>query len=80
MTLQSNLGTLVQAPGDMEFAQFRAFRNQVRQEEEPMRFVDGELIERFLDVGEEVQKKAIEGLGVELEEVRALVEGLRRLH
>lgn len=80
MTLQSNLGTLVQAPGDMEFAQFRAFRNQVRQEEEPMRFVDGELVERFLDVGEEVQKKAIEGLGVELEEVRALVEGLRRLH
>lgn len=80
MTLQSNLGSLVAAPGDMQFAKFRAFKNAVREEEEPMRFVDGELVERFLDVSEEVQKKAIEGLGVDLEEVRAVVEGLRRLH
>lgn len=80
MTLQLNLGSLVAAPGDMQFAKFRAFKNAVREEEEPMRFVDGELVERFLDVSEEVQKKAIEGLGVDLEEVKALVEGLRRLH
>jgi len=80
MTLQSNLGALVQAPGDMDYARFRAFRNQVRQEEEPMRFVDGEFIQRFLDVGEELQRKAVEGLGMGLEEVRTLVEGLRRLH
>ena len=80
MTLQSNLGSLVAAPGDMQFAKFRAFKNAVREEEEPMRFVDGELVERFLDVSEEVQEKAIEGLGVDLEEVRAVVEGLRRLH
>jgi DNA damage-binding protein 1 len=79
ITLQSNLANLVQAPGDMDFAKFRAFKNQVRQEEEPMRFVDGEMIERFLDVSEDVQRKAIEGLGVELEDVRGLVEGLRRL-
>lgn len=64
----------------MDFAKFRAFKNQVRQEDEPMRFVDGELIERFLDCQEDVQKKAIEGLGVELEDIRSLVEGLRRLH
>ena len=80
MTLQSNLGSLVAAPGDMQFAKFRALKNAVREEEEPMRFVDGELVERFLDVSEEVQKKAIEGLGVDLEEARALIEGLRRLH
>lgn len=80
ITLQSNLGNLVAAPGDMEFAKYRAFKNQVREEEEPMRFVDGELIERFLDCEEEVQRQAIAGLGVELEDVRGLVEGLRRLH
>jgi DNA damage-binding protein 1 len=80
MTLQSNLGALVAAPGDMDFAKFRAFKNTVREEEEPMRFVDGELVERFLDISEEVQRKAIEGLGVELEEVKGLIEGLRRLH
>jgi DNA damage-binding protein 1 len=80
MTLQSNLGNLVSAPGDMDFAKFRAFKNTVREEDEPMRFVDGELVERFLDCSEEVQGKAVEGLGVDVEEVRALVEGLRRLH
>lgn len=82
MTLQSNLGNLVTAPGDVEFARYRAFKNQVREEEEPNRFVDGELIERFLDISEDVQKKAIEGLGNEwdVEAVRGLVEGLRRLH
>ena len=80
ITLQSNLGNLVAAPGDMEFAKYRAFKNQVREEEEPMRFVDGELIERFLDCEEDVQKQAIAGLGVELEDVRGLIEGLRRLH
>ncbi|KAL5118152.1 hypothetical protein ACEQ8H_003987 [Pleosporales sp. CAS-2024a] len=80
ITLQSNLGNLVVSPGNMDFAKFRAFKNQVRQEEEPMRFVDGELIERFLDCEEHVQRKAIEGLGVDLEDVRSLVEGLRRLH
>lgn len=80
MTLQSNLGNLVAAPGDVEFAKFRAFKNQVREEEEPMRFVDGELIERFLDASEEIQQKAVEGLGQDVEEVKGLVETLRRLH
>ena len=42
--------------------------------------MDGELIERFLDCEEDVQRAAIAGLGVELEDVRSLVEGLRRLH
>jgi DNA damage-binding protein 1 len=37
-------------------------------------------VERFLDCSEEVQNKAVEGLGVDVEEVRGLVEGLRRLH
>jgi DNA damage-binding protein 1 len=64
----------------MDFAKYRAFKNQVREEEEPMRFVDGELIERFLDCEEDVQRHAIEGLSVDLEDVRGLVEGLRRLH
>jgi DNA damage-binding protein 1 len=64
----------------MIFAKFRAFKNTVREEEEPMRFVDGELVERFLDVSEDIQREAIAGLGVELEEVKGMIEGLRRLH
>ncbi|KAF2873366.1 mono-functional DNA-alkylating methyl methanesulfonate N-term-domain-containing protein [Massariosphaeria phaeospora] len=80
MTLQSNLAELVHAPGDVPFAKYRAFKNQVREAEEPYRFVDGDLVERFLDVSEEVQNKAVEGLGVDVESVRAMVEVLRRMH
>ena len=80
MTLQSNLAELVTAPGDVPFAKYRAFKNQVREEKEPFRFVDGDLVERFLDVSDEVQRKAVEGLGVDVESVKGMVEGLRRLH
>jgi DNA damage-binding protein 1 len=34
----------------------------------------------FLDLDEDVQSKAVVGLGVDVESVRGLVEGLRRLH
>jgi DNA damage-binding protein 1 len=80
MTLQSNLADLVRSPGNIPFSRFRAYKTQVREAEEPNRFVDGDLIERFLDVSDEVQKKAVEGLGVDVESVRGIVEGLRRLH
>lgn len=80
MTLQSNLAELVHALGDVPFAKYRAFKNQVRESEEPYRFVDGEFIERFLDADEEVQRKAVEGLGVDVEAVKTLIEALRRLH
>jgi DNA damage-binding protein 1 len=42
--------------------------------------VDGELIERFLDVDEEVQVEICRGLGPSVEDVRNLVEELKRLH
>jgi DNA damage-binding protein 1 len=80
MQLQASLAELVISPGNIPFNQFRAFRNQVRMAEEPMRFVDGELLERFLDLTTELQEKAVEGLGIAVEEVRDVVEGLRRLH
>ncbi|KAL9128690.1 MAG: hypothetical protein Q9217_002683 [Psora testacea] len=86
MRLQSALAPLVESLGDVPFQLYRAFRNQVRQEEEPERFVDGELIEGFLDLDARMQEKVVEELGVTAEEkggvegVRELVEGLRRLH
>jgi hypothetical protein len=41
--------------------------------------VDGELIERFVELSEEAQAKAVEGLGKSVEEVRELVESLKLL-
>lgn len=34
----------------MPWSKYRAFRNEVRDMDEPFRFVDGELVERFLDL------------------------------
>lgn len=41
--------------------------------------MDGELIERFSDLSEEAQAKAVEGLGKNVEEVKELVESLKLL-
>ncbi|KAF2838953.1 DNA damage-binding protein 1 [Patellaria atrata CBS 101060] len=79
MTLQSNLADCVQSPGHVPFQQYRAFKTRLRESKEPMRFVDGELVEKFLDVDAEVQERCITGLGMGVEEVKELVEGLRRL-
>lgn len=74
------MAELVQSPGHVPFNKYRAFKNQTREAEEPNRFVDGELVERFLDCSSEVQEKAVQGLEVDVEEVRIMVEALRRLH
>jgi DNA damage-binding protein 1 len=37
-------------------------------------------VERFLDCDDEVQRQAVEGLGVDVESVKAMVEVLKRLH
>lgn len=51
-----------------------------REATEPFRFVDGELIERFLDVDESAQIEICKGLGPHIEDIRGLVEELKRLH
>jgi len=82
--LQTALAEIVRAPGDVPFANFRGFRSEVREagDEGPSRFVDGELVERFLDLGEAVQESVIKALpegAPGVEEVRGIVEGLRRM-
>jgi len=66
--------------GDLDFATYRGFNSTARRAAEPFRFVDGELIERFLDFDEEEQKEIVRGLGPSVEDVRNLVEELKRLH
>lgn len=86
MRLQSNMAALVQSPGNVPFNSYRAFKNSVREAEEPFRFVDGELIEHFLGCSEDMQMEMCKGLragkGEEanLEDIRGIVESLRRLH
>lgn len=80
MNLQSNLADHVVTPGDIPFNRYRAFKNQVRELEEPNRFVDGDLLERFSDLDQKAQEDVVKDLDKGVEEVKALVEQLKRLH
>ncbi|KAI4182832.1 MAG: hypothetical protein L6R41_005762, partial [Letrouitia leprolyta] len=82
MHLQQAIAARVQSPGNVPFNTYRAFKNSVREAEEPFRFVDGELIEKLLDCPGTMQDSICEELGgkVDAEEMRAMVEGLRRIH
>ncbi|KAF2230176.1 DNA damage-binding protein 1 [Viridothelium virens] len=80
MQLQARLAEFVQSPGHYEFNKYRAFKNLVREAEEPQRFVDGEFVERFLDCAPDVQTQCVEGLGVGVEDIKGMLEALRRLH
>jgi DNA damage-binding protein 1 len=59
MRLQVKMGTIILTLGNIDFNHYRSFKIDTVEHEEPFRFVDGELIERFLDVDEEVQEEIV---------------------
>ena len=65
--------------GGLGFETYRGYKTNVRQEDAPYRFVDGECIERFLDLDDDMQEDLVRGLG-DVEDVRKLVEDLKRVH
>lgn len=71
----------VESVGQLPFNKFRGFRSMAREADEPFRFVDGELIERFLGCEGGVQERIVQSVGVgDVEQVKGMIEGLRRLH
>lgn len=80
MRLQTKLDATVTGLGKTSFASYRGFRNQERETDEPNRFIDGEMLERFLDLDEETQKEVAQGLGPSVEDLRNSIEELKRLH
>ncbi|KAH7319875.1 mono-functional DNA-alkylating methyl methanesulfonate N-term-domain-containing protein [Stachybotrys elegans] len=80
MTFQGRLQEYVKVPGGISFDVWRAFRSATREGDAPFRFVDGEMVERFLDLDEGKQELVCEGLGPSVEDMRNIVEELRRMH
>lgn len=80
MTFQARLQDHIRTLGNINFELCRAFRNQSREADGPFRFVDGEMIEMFLDLDEGRQELVCEGLGPSVEDMRNLIEDLRRMH
>ncbi len=82
MRLQQAVAVRTKGLGYMPWAKYRAFKNEVRETDEPFRFVDGELIEGFLNSSQETMEAVLAdlGAGLDLETLRGMVEGLKRLH
>ncbi|EEP75318.1 conserved hypothetical protein [Uncinocarpus reesii 1704] len=85
MRLQSALASFVASPGGIPFSGYRAFKSATRQADEPFRFVDGELVEQFLDCPLEVQEAVLAkmdggGRDVTLSQLKDIVERLKRMH
>ncbi|KAL1891852.1 hypothetical protein Sste5346_007396 [Sporothrix stenoceras] len=80
MRLQAKLDSTVTGLGKTSFASYRGFRSPERETDEPNRFIDGEMIERFLDLDEATQKEVAQGLGPSVEDLRNSIEELKRLH
>lgn len=81
MTLQTVLATKVDSLGGLPFEKFRAFRTMVRTADAPFRFVDGELIEEFLNCSPSMQQEIVEEVGFYgVDDVKEMIEALRRLH
>jgi DNA damage-binding protein 1 len=80
LRFQAKLSDVVKTAGNIDFGAYRAFRNAEREGDGPFRFLDGELLEKFLDVDEATQKAICHGLGPTVEDMRNMVEELRRMH
>ena len=80
LRFQDNLAEHVETLGQIEFNNYRKFRNEEREAEAPFRFVDGELLERFLDMDEQKQEEVCRGLGPSVEAMRNMVEELKMMH
>jgi hypothetical protein len=88
MRLQANMANAISGVGGLDFLAYRGFSTSTNGPgTEPLRFVDGNFIELFLeqpeDIAEAIVKgngKAVDELGVSVEKLRAMMETLRRLH
>lgn len=84
MRLQQTLAARIKGLGYMPWAKYRAFKNEKREADEPFRFVDGELVEGFLNLSPEEMAEVVGELGsgvdVDVDRVKGMLEGLKRLH
>jgi DNA damage-binding protein 1 len=78
--LQTGLADSVSTLGNLPFKPYRGIKNAARQADEPYRFVDGELLEKFLELDDTRQAEVAKTVGMELTEAKELVERLKRLH
>ncbi|KAK9457102.1 CPSF A subunit region-domain-containing protein [Dipodascopsis uninucleata] len=86
INLQSNMSKVLNSAGNMSLLEHRAFSNVRRRLYEPLRFVDGDFIEQFLELSVEERQLIVEGnngginLGFGVDQITEVIEDLKRLH
>ncbi|KAL5615397.1 uncharacterized protein BROUX77_001234 [Berkeleyomyces rouxiae] len=78
--LQERITQHIKTLGDLSFAEYRAFRHELITDKEPLSFVDGEQLERFLEMSETMQELVCEGLYISVDDARRLIQSLKQLH
>ncbi|KAK9234885.1 CPSF A subunit region-domain-containing protein [Lipomyces kononenkoae] len=85
INLQSNMSKIVKSAGELKTSAYRAFSNQRRKLLEPVRFVDGDFIEQFLELSQLEKEQTVQGanggvnLNLTVGQVTGIVEDLKRL-
>lgn len=77
--LQQSINKVVRGVGGFSHEQWRSFYNE-RKTEDAMNFIDGDLIETFLDLKKESMDQVAQMMAVDAEELCKQVEELARLH
>lgn len=77
--LQSNLVKVIKGVGGLSHEQWRSFNNE-KKTVDARNFLDGDLIESFLDLSRSRMEEISKTIGVPVEEICKRVEELTRLH
>ncbi|XP_010941529.1 DNA damage-binding protein 1a [Elaeis guineensis] len=77
--LQSNLVKVIKGVGGLSHEQWRSFNNE-KKTVDARNFLDGDLIESFLDLSRSRMEEISKAMGVSVEELCKRVEELTRLH
>ncbi|KAK9466458.1 CPSF A subunit region-domain-containing protein [Lipomyces arxii] len=86
INLQTNMSKIVKSAGNLKIMTFRAFANQRRKLQEPVRFVDGDYLELYLELSESEKEAVVTGqqggikLGYSVNQITSIIEDLKRLH
>jgi len=78
--LQTSLNKVVKGVGGLKHEQWRSFANEYKQSDQAQNFIDGDLIEAFLDLKRERMEEVAAMMEMPVEELCRSVEELTRLH
>nr|XP_023018140.1 DNA damage-binding protein 1 [Leptinotarsa decemlineata] len=79
LDFQNKLASVIKSVGKIEHSYWRAFHTDIKTENSEG-FIDGDLIESFLDLSHDKMKEVADGLTMTVDDLVKMVEDLTRIH